>query len=156
MVTGVPTGPEVGFRLVMLGGGFVTVKVTPLLGPPLTVTTMLPVVAPVGTGATIIVGLQLEGVDAEPLKVTVLVHCVFPKFVPVIKTEVPTGPDGGVMFVMLGVGRTVKATPLLAIPPTVATTLPVVDPAGTGTAILVALQLLGVATIPLNVSVLVP
>jgi len=156
MVTGVPTGPEVGFRLVMLGGGFVTVKVTPLLGPPLTVTTMLPVVAPVGTGATIIVGLQLEGVDAEPLKVTVLAHCVFPKFVPVIKTEVPTGPDGGVMFVMLGVGRTVKATPLLAIPPTVATTLPVVDPAGTGTAILVALQLLGVATIPLNVSVLVP
>ena len=31
MVTDVPTGPEAGLRLVMLGGGGVTVKLTPLL-----------------------------------------------------------------------------------------------------------------------------
>ena len=49
-----------------------------------------------------------------------------------------------------------KATPLLAIPPTVTTTLPVVAPTGTGTAILVELQLVGVAVVPLTVTVLVP
>jgi hypothetical protein len=58
---------------------------------------------------------------------------------------------------MLGVGTgTVKFTPLLATPPTVTTTLPVVVPAGTGTAMLVALQLVAAAATPLNVTVLVP
>jgi hypothetical protein len=51
----------------------------------------------------------------------------------------------------------VKLTPLLATPPTVTTTFPVVAPVGTGTAMLVALQLVGVpAAVPLNVTVLVP
>ncbi len=45
---------------------------------------------------------------------------------------------------------------MLAAPPTVTTTLPVVAPAGTSTTTLVALQLVGVAVIPLNVAVLVP
>ena len=31
IVTKVPTGPEVGLRLVMLGGGGITVKLMPLL-----------------------------------------------------------------------------------------------------------------------------
>ena len=51
---------------------------------------------------------------------------------------------------------TVKLTPLLATPPTVTTTFPLVAPAGTGTAMLVALQLVGVAATPLNFTVLVP
>ena len=51
---------------------------------------------------------------------------------------------------------TVKAKPLLAIPPTVTTTGPVVAPEGTGTATLVGLQLVGAAVVPLNVTVLVP
>ena len=59
---------------------------------PPTVTTTLPVVAPAGTGATMLVALQLVGVAAVPLNVTVLVPCVAPKFVPVIVTEVPTTP----------------------------------------------------------------
>ena len=63
MVTEVPTPPEVGDRLVMLGA-VETVKLTPLLATPPTVTTTLPVVAPVGTGATIEVALQLVGVAA--------------------------------------------------------------------------------------------
>ncbi len=46
--------------------------------------------------------------------------------------------------------------PLLATPPTVTTTFPVVAPAGTSTTTLVALQLVGVAVIPLNFTVLVP
>jgi len=57
---------------------------------------------------------------------------------------------------MLGGIVTVKLTPLLATPPTVMTTLPVVAPVGTGTAMLVAPQLVGVAAVPLKVTVLVP
>ena len=51
---------------------------------------------------------------------------------------------------------TVKVVPLLALPVTVTTTSPVVVPGGTGTTILMSLQLVGYATVPLNVTVLVP
>src|SRR5260370_323182 len=85
---------------------------------------------------------------------TVLVPCVVPKFAPAIVTELPTNPDVGFRLVMLGAGTAlVKLTPLVATPPTLPTTLPVVSPAGTGAVILVALQLVGVAAIPLNVTV---
>src|SRR5260221_633099 len=57
---------------------------------------------------------------------------------------------------MVGGVVTVNALPLLARPPTVMTTLPVVAPAGTRTTMLVADQLVGVAAVPLNVTVLVP
>ena len=70
----------------------VTVKLTPLLATPPTVTTTFPVVAPVGTDVTRLEALQLVTVAAVPLKVTVLLPCVEPKFVPVIVTGVPTGP----------------------------------------------------------------
>src|SRR5262249_58392988 len=46
--------------------------------------------------------------------------------------------------------------PLLARPPTVTTTLPVVAARGTGTTMLVADHVVGVATAPLKVTVLVP
>ena len=68
----------------------VTVKLTPLLATPPTVTNTFPVVAPAGTGTTMLVALQLViGVDEVPLNVTVLVPCVAPKFVPVIVTDAP-------------------------------------------------------------------
>jgi len=157
IVTEVPTTPDVGFRLVMLGAGAVTVKLTPLLATPPTVTTTLPVVAPVGTGTTMLVALQLVGVPVVPLNFTVLVPCVAPKFAPAIVTDVPTSPDVGFRLVMLGAGAVIaKFTPLLATPPTVTTTLPVVAPAGTGTTMLVALQLVGAAAVPLNFTVLAP
>src|SRR5438552_3176698 len=118
---------------------------------------MLPVVAPAGTGATMLVAPQLVGVATVPLNFTVLVPCVAPKFAPAIVTDVPMIPDVGLRLVMLGAGTvTVKLTPLLATPPTVTTTFPVVAPLGTGATILVALQLVGVAAVPLNVTVLVP
>src|ERR1700686_2680642 len=60
-----------------------TVKPAPALATPFTVTTTLPVVAPAGTETEIKPALQLEGVDAVPLNVTVLVPWVAPKFVPV-------------------------------------------------------------------------
>src|SRR6266404_2565574 len=157
IVTGVPTNPAAGFRPVMLGTGAVTVNATPLLATPPTVTTTLPVVAPAGTAATMLVALQLVGVAVIPLNFSVLVPCTAPKFAPLIVTGVPTNPDAGFRPVMLGTGAvTVNATPLLATPPTVTTTLPVVAPAGTAATMLVALQLVGVAVIPLNFSVLVP
>ena len=57
---------------------------------------------------------------------------------------------------MVGVGRTVKETALLATPLTVTITFPVVAVLGTGTTMLVGPQLVGVAETPLNVTVLVP
>jgi hypothetical protein len=72
IVTEVPTVPEVGDRLVMLGVVEVTVNEMPLLAAPLTVTTTFPVVAPVGTGALIELDPQLLGVAVVPLNFTVL------------------------------------------------------------------------------------
>src|SRR5262249_359011 len=99
---------------------------------------------------------QDVGVADTPLNVTVLVPCVAPKFVPVMVTDVPTAPEVGVSVLIIGVGgTTVKLTPLLATPDTVTTTFPVVAPLGTVTAMLVELQLVGAAAVPLNVTVLV-
>jgi len=77
----------------------VTVKLKPLLATPPTVTTTFPVVAPAGTGATMPVALQLDGVVAMRSNVTVP---AVPKLVPVMVTEVPTGPEDGLRFVIFG------------------------------------------------------
>ena len=74
-----------------------------MLAVPPTVTTTLPVVAPVGTGTTMLDADQLVGVAVVPLKLTVLVPLVVPKFVPLIVTEVPTGPLVGARPVSVGV-----------------------------------------------------
>src|SRR5712664_666700 len=132
-------------------------KLTPLLAIPPTVTTTLPVVAPLGTATAMLVAFQFAGVALVPLNVTVLAPCVEPKFVPVMVTAVPTTPEVGFRLVMFGAGvLTVKLALLLAIPPTVTTTLAVAAPLGTATAMLVAFQFAGVALVPLNVTVLVP
>jgi hypothetical protein len=136
--------------------GTTTVNAMPLLAAELTVTTTLPVDAPDGTGTTILVADQVVGVAVVPLNFTVLEPCVAPKFVPVTVTGVPTAPLVGDRLVMLGGGVTVNVRPLLARLLTVTTTLPVVAAAGTATTILVADQLVGVAVVPLNFTVLVP
>src|SRR5262250_2096046 len=84
----------------MLIPGKVTVKDEPLLATPFTVTTTFPVVAPVGTDVAMLVAPQLVVVATVPLNVTVPVD---PKFVPVIVTAMPTGPEVGDRLVMLGV-----------------------------------------------------
>jgi hypothetical protein len=101
IVTDVPTTPDAGFRLVILGAGTVTVNAAPLLATPPTVTTTFPVVAPAGAAATMLVALQLVGVAAMPLKLTVLAPCVAPKFAPLIVTDVPTTPDVGFKLAIL-------------------------------------------------------
>jgi hypothetical protein len=77
------------------------------------------------------------------LNVTVFPVGEGPKFTPEIVTDVPTRPELGKTLVMLGV--TVKATALLSTPLTVSATFPVLAPGGTGTTMVVLLQLVGVA-----------
>jgi len=141
----------------MLGPGDVTVKRTPLLAAFKTVTTTFPVSAPLGTGAPMLVALQLVGIPAIPLNVTVLLPWLLPKFVPPMVTGVPRVPVVGVTVPMLGVGMTVKLTPLLATPATATITFPVVAPVGTGITIVVAFHVVAApAPVPLNATVLVP
>jgi hypothetical protein len=122
---------------------------------PATITTTFPVEAPTGTNTEMLVGVQRLGDAATPLNVTV--PKVGPKFNPVVVTCSPTGPDVGLKLVMVGVGRTVNPTPLLATPLTVTTTFPVVVPDGTVATMFVALQLPAIpAETPPNVTVLDP
>ena len=53
-----------------------------------------------------LVALQLVAVAVTPLKVTVLVPCVAPKFVPLMVTAVPTAPVLGVRLVILAAEAT--------------------------------------------------
>jgi hypothetical protein len=152
-VTVDPTGPDGGLRKLILGE---TMKLTPLLLAPLANTTRFPVVAPVGTVATTLVAFQLVTGAATPLKKTLPPPCVAPKFVPVIVTVPPTGAAVGDTLAMFGDGKTVNPTPLLAIPFTVTTTFPDVTPVGTTAPMLVTLQLVVTAAIPLNVTLLLP
>jgi hypothetical protein len=86
-----------------------------------------PVVAPVGTVAVTCVSEFTLNVAETPLNVT-LVAPVKP--IPMIVTEVPTGPLVGLNLVMAGV--TVNVPELDAVPPTVVMPiLPVLAPLGT-------------------------
>jgi hypothetical protein len=150
MVTAAPAAPLAGESDVMLGPGL-TVKVTPLLVvPPATIVTG-PVVAPAGTGTTMLESLQLVGVAVVPLNFTRLVPCGMPKPEPAIVTAVLTVPEAGVSEEMLGGGITGKLTEFEA-PPCVTITGPVVAVAGTATTICVLLQLVGLPAIPLKVT----
>ena len=156
IVIDVPTGPDVGFRPKMLGPGEVTVNGTPLLATVPTVTTTLPVVAPLGTGTAMLVSLQLVGVPAIPLKVTAPEPCVAPKLDPAIVTVAPNGPEVGFRLVMAGVTR--KFAELLPKPATVTTTAaePADAPFGTEKTIVVAFQLVGAKAMPAKAIVLAP
>src|SRR4029077_5324254 len=128
--------PLVGASDVMVAVG-TTVNGTPLLATPPTVTATFPVVAPAGTGTVMLVADHAVGVAGTPLNDTVLPPWAAPKFVPVIVTTALTAPLVGDSDVIVAVGTTVNGAPLLATPPTVTVTFPVVAPAGTGTAMLV-------------------
>ena len=106
-----------------------TVNVVLLLAlPPDVVTTMFPVMAPVGTVAVICdPELTVKLVAVMPPKVT-FVAPVNP--LPVIVTSVPTGPLVGVKLEITGI--TLKVCLLFRVPPGVTTvTLPVVPEVGT-------------------------
>ena len=100
-------------------GATVTVKLVELVAVPLGVITRIaPVVAPEGTVAVIWVAEFTVKLAETLLKVTELVVNPVPlKFVPVIVTEVPTGPEAGVKLVIVGDGPvpTVKLVALVAV-----------------------------------------
>lgn len=81
---------------------------------------------------------------------------VGPKFVPVMTTLVPIGPEAGVTLIIAGGGVTVKETGLLCTPPTVTTTFPLVAPAGTVTSKLFGVQFAADIAAPFRVTVLAP
>jgi hypothetical protein len=152
-LTGVPAVAELGAETVKYGIG-VTTKPKALLVRPPTVTITFPVVARGGTGTTMLVALQPEGVPGVPLNTTVLEPWLEPKLVPVIVTTVPNWPEAGDRFEITG--ATVNGQLLLGTPFTVTTTTPVKALLGTGTTMLVGPQLLGAAGTPLKVTVLAP
>src|SRR6266567_586090 len=124
----------------------------PLLGMPLLLTTTLPLVAVVGTMATMLLLDQLEVVVAWPLNVTMPV--LAPKLHPEIVIAVPG--DAVVALKPVMTRGMVNWSPLLATPDTVTTTFPVDAAAGTATLIEPEYHLLTVAGAPLKVTVLLP
>ena len=162
-----------GFNLPITGAGPPTVNSIPLLACPLTVTTTGPVAAPTGTGALILVSLQLTGAALTPLNVTLLSPWETPKCEPLIFTTVPTAPEPGFSLLIVGAAPssivataderdtiptpvTAKGLPLLASSPALTTTNPLNAPAGASTRISVSLQEAGVPHIPLKLTPLVP
>jgi len=80
-----------------------TVNRAPLLACPPTVTTTLPVVAPLGTVTVMLVALHALAVPAEtPLNVTVLLPWIAPKFVPLIVSVEPVAPEDALKPVIAG------------------------------------------------------
>jgi hypothetical protein len=157
MLTTVPVEPEVGETLVMLGGGgggADTVNVAPFVENPLTVATTLPVVAPAGTGATMLVPFQELGVPFVPLNVSAL--ATVPKPAPEIVTGAPIGAGFGDIPVITGIAKNDLA---LLVPPVILTTtsaLPGGRLLGTGTTIVVLLHDEGFPVIPPIVTLLAP
>ena len=84
-------------------------RLTALLVIPLTVTETGPLVAPFGTGTTMLDALQIDGDAATPLMLTTLSFCTGPKLDPKIETCAPTAELVGVMLVIIG-GLTMKLT----------------------------------------------
>jgi hypothetical protein len=152
MVTEVPGSPLAGESEAITGA---TVKAAPLLANPPLFTTILPVVAPPGTAAVMLVLVQEEMIAARPLKLTPL--ALGPKLLPEMVTTTPGPPLVGLTLLTLG-AFTVKATLLLATLFTVTTTLPLpaATPLGTEAVMLPALQALTAAVTPPKVTVLVP
>src|SRR5438552_18148636 len=66
-----------------------TVKFTPLLATPPTVTMTLPVDAPPGTRATLLVALRLVGAAVVPVNGTVLDSCPDPQLIPRTVIQAP-------------------------------------------------------------------
>jgi len=120
-----------------------TLKGTRLLNSVPAFTTTGPVVAVDGTVATIFVFAQEITAAVTPLNV--MDPLVDPNFVPLTVTDVPVGPLLGERLVMPGV--TLNCTALLATPPTVTTTFPVLPVLGTRKLMRVLLQDRGVTVV---------
>lgn len=107
-----------------------------------------PVVAPAGTWVVICVDVSTLMGASMPLKVTLIAPN---KEVPLTTTFLPTSPERGVNFVIVGGGvvATVNGSLLVAVPPGPVTwTYPFVAPGGTEVMIFVDVSLLTTAETP--------
>ena len=140
----------------MLIVGRNTVKLTPLVAIPFTVTTTEPVVAWEGTGAVILVALHDVGADVKPLKATVFAPWLLPKLVPAMVTGVPSVPEDADNDVITGMIKNDAAG--LVFPSTVTSTfvLPAESPGGTVLIMLESLQETAFELSPPNLTVLTP
>jgi hypothetical protein len=114
-----------------MNSAYCTVNEAALLEtPPLVVTAILPVFAPVGTIAVICVSeFTVKLVAMTPPKVSLE---AWVRLTPVMITEVPTRPAAGVKLFTFG--KTLKMALLVrVVDPVVMVTDPVSAPAGTGT-----------------------
>lgn len=154
--TVVPTGPVAGENEVIVGAPTVTVKSVELVAVPFAVVTViLPVEAPAGTVALILVDEVTVKVAETPLNFTDEAPV---KPVPLIVTVVPTGPLFGENDEIVGgVGVTVKLLALVAVPPGVVTVMaPVEAPEGTVAVIWVLEFTVKVALVPANLTLDAP
>ena len=160
IVTGVPTGPLVGLKLLIVGiGAVVTVKlVGDVAVPPGVVTLMTPVAAPVGTDVLMCWSSVTVNVAVTPLKNFTALAPVNP--VPTIVTGVPTGPLVGLKLLIVGIGAvvTVKLVGDVAVPPGAVTLMtPVAAPMGTDVLMCWSSVTVNAAATPLkNVTALAP
>ena len=105
IVIDVPTIPDTGEKLVIVGGELKRVKsVEDVAVFPLTPTVIFPVVACAGTVTVKEELVAAVTIAVAPLKVTKLSPVVSLKLVPLIVTDAPTEPDIGVKSVMLRAG----------------------------------------------------
>jgi hypothetical protein len=150
ITTLVPTAPFVGLNPEIVGVGK-TIKfdalgtVTPLL-----VTDIGPVSAPTGTVVLMLVAFDDVTMAATPLNETMGEPS---KLVPEISTEAPTAPLPGVKPEIVGEPRMVNGVLLSMVTPlTVNEINPVVAPTGTRVVMLVAVEAVTFAVVPLNVT----
>ena len=156
ITTEVPTDPVVGEIELIDGVAVVTRKFALLVAvPPGVVTLTRPVVAPEGTVAVILIDEFTAKLAATPLNVTNVAPL---RLVPLITTEVPTGPEVGENELIVGCALlTWKLALLVAVPPGVVTVMrPVVAPDGTVVMILVGEVTVKAAATPLNVTDVAP
>ena len=151
IVTTVPTAPLVGLKPVTVGEAN-TVKLAALeMVTPLTVIEILPVVAPAGTLAVMLLVVDAVTVADVLLNFTTLFAGVVLKFVPEIMTVALTAPLDGLNPVRVGVANTVKLVALTIVTPlSVTEILPVVAPAGTVVVMLVFVDEVTTAAVLLN------
>jgi hypothetical protein len=157
IVTLVPTAPLVGVKLAIEGGTIMIKSVALVATCPLTSKVIFPVVAPVGTEVTMLVGVGVPIIGATvPLNFTMLLEVVVLKFVPVIVTVAPTIPLAGVKLAIVGGTIMIKSVALVATCPLTSKVIfPVVAPVGTKVTMLVdvGVPIIG-ATVPLNFTML--
>ena len=112
--------------------------------------------APIGAVTVRLVVVAAVTVACVAPKKTMLFAGVLLKFVPVIVTEVPTGPLVGVKLLMVGTGTNVKPASVPIPPGVVTDTLPEVPDATTAVMLVAETTLNDVAAVPPKLTAVAP